>query len=377
MGTFRLPLAPRFTLLVVLLLPAPPLLAQTEKPADPPPAERPESKDRLFLGRYSQRVRIDVGSGYARMLQPILSEAGPSWLVNSAVRSGSDPTRPVALPYEDPAYNRAPTRRWGVEYSWKDRLDVGYQRRRTQTEFTRDSGSSQNFFQAPTSLYTWSLFEGLRVLKYDLTQTQVDVGYYHPITSRVRLGPVLQYEIYDETDTITLGSYMLRSLTATTNPGLRVWSPMGDVRFHSVMRGLYPGAGLKWYAMPWLQVNYRLYMVSRKGDFTLQGPQVMQSQTSGGAESYALLFPVYAGSLVEKGMKHQVEAVFVRCRFQLAVGLLKEDVKRTYSSYAGQTIGDATDVSLKFGTIGLGEQSASFAGHALEIYLRLGTSLHF
>lgn len=337
--------------------------------------EQDLKQDTPFLDAYMHRIQFDVGMGYAIGKQNLMTETGPSWLINSAINSGST-GQPAAIPLGEGDENDYFPIRTTLLYSYGDRFDVTYHRSNVVRKFSRETSPSVLFAFPGNDTYATSLFEGTRLLRYHYDSRIYEFGYYHRWLKNLRAGPIIGYQSVHESLTATYGSYTLRSNSVSSNPSLTTWANAGDVKLNYHLNGFVFGLGLKWDVLDYLRIKYQLYIMERSGTFEAAGPQLVNFRDQNDAESLDLAGIYQSGKASDSGMMHRLEAEFRYCRLSATIGLEREDWTRTYSEFYGLQTGPLTDISQKSSTFGLGERASSSKGYRTELYVKVGMAFH-
>lgn len=332
-------------------------------------------QDTLFQGRFMHRIVYSAGAGYATGKQNVMTESGQAWMINSVLNSANS-EQPVVLPAGEGQENRYFPERMLLGYSYGDRFDVNYRRSTVDRKFDRSMSPAVLFLYPENATYVTSLFEGVRLIRFRHDSRLYEFGYFHRWTDKLRAGPVIAYHTYVEDLLLSYGSYTLRSLAASIDPGLLTWAQGGDARLKYDMKGTAIGAGLKWDLLNNFRLTYHLYIINRSGGVAGGGYQLIQERNQSGIESERIEGLYQMGTAADKGMLHRVEAEYNYCRWSIALGLERESWKRTYSSF-NYLSNQSRDVSSKGNLFGLGEMSVSSEGYRTELYLRAGVSAYF
>ena len=147
------------------------------------------------------------------------------------------------------------------------------------------------------------------------------------------------------------------------------------------MAGWVVGPAFRYKIFDWFGLQYKLGIVSRKGGYNQGGYQIMTvSEDATGATQYHALYPFASARASDSGIRHVLEAEFcIYCRFTITVGILKEDLSRTYESYGGYTFATLPYFYSQKTPIGLGigETANSHELRKQEIYVKFGTDIFF
>lgn len=344
--------------------------------------EQPKSLARTYI-RDLHRIRLGVSRGVGQMLPPLLSEAGPAWLTNSALHAARDSANnQVAVPAATPS--RVPYDSWSLllDYAYDDRWFVALSQYQVDQEFSRGAPIVVSFVEPSTTNMFAAAFEGVRLLGHKERRRNLDVSYLYPSFARgLKIGAALGREHYKEEQVLTYGSYAQTRATAPVSPLNTFWSQGGEV--HSGWESSYWtwGLVLRYQLFDWLGFYYRVDpRLKRGGNLTLSGAQLLSNGPIDGAVTGGnILAPLHAAQIRETGRRHNVEAV-VRfcCRYNLALGLLREDWERTYNYYAGTTLATGGIYNAKTPDgVGFGEMSGKFKGFKQEVYLKLTVAVFF
>ncbi|TGM11562.1 hypothetical protein EHQ81_18010 [Leptospira selangorensis] len=331
-----------------------------------------------FSKVFEHRLMFRVGAGIGNLSPAILNETGPAWSKDSILRNIVDADSPPSFPYKEAKSLGVQTQAWDISYGWKNRFEIQSARNSSLGKYGKEEPASTNFITPRTDLYWASAFEGNRLLRFDGISDHLRFSYIHPFTSRFRIGPSVNFHRYTEQDTSSYGSY------STSRPGAPVpdkatWSVGGNVESNFSMKGILPGIYLKFKITEWWEIRSRLEYLDRKGDFSAIGIQVLQESISGGPGTYSISVPAYGGKVSDKGTIFMFESSFRYCRFSLDIGMIRQDITRSYSMYVGDTIGTVStnDYLLRFPNIDLGQISHHSKQTLTEVYIMPGASFFY
>lgn len=325
--------------------------------------------------RYLHRINYSIGLGFATGLQNLITDAGNAWLINSAINSESR-SQPAVLPLDKGEPSKYFPTRTILSYSYADRFDVSYRRSTVAKKFNRDESPAVRFLYPGGADYATSLFEGVRLMQFRYDHRLFEFGYFHRLTDKFKIGPVIAKHTYIEDLLVSYGSYTLRSSGATVDPSLLTWAQGGDARLKYEMEGLAYGLGLKWNVWRSVRLYYNLYLYSRSGNVAGGGFQLIQERNGSGGESGRIEGMYQTGSLTDKGMRHRLEAEWNYGRWNVAAGFERDSWVRTHSMFMTAT-NQSRDVASHGSLLGLGEMSTSSKGYRNELYLRVGVSAYF
>ncbi|MBI3396113.1 MAG: hypothetical protein HY042_09790 [Spirochaetia bacterium] len=325
------------------------------------------------------RLRFLLGGGYGKISPVILNEAGPAWETNSFIRASQDGTSQPAVQIEKGRQLTEGSYNWGAELTYKDRLTFGWNRYFIDKRYDKSSPGKITFAEPGNTNYTSAVFEGMRLIRYQEHRDNFELMYLHPIGSKgIKLGGFLAKENYIEDIRISMGSYTLTRATAP-QPDLASWSEGGSIPGKYTESGTVFGPAVRYQLFEWLGFTYKMTLLHRTGNFQLAGGQLLNGVPGTGAAFQSVLLPVHFAELEDKGIRHTLEGVLrFYCRYSLHVGILKEDYKRSYSSYAGNTLANVGNFSAKTQTgLGFGEMASAHPYHKFEVYVRGGVSVFF
>jgi hypothetical protein len=280
----------------------------------------------------------------------------------------------------------------GLEYAYVDRLFVTANWYRIDQGLGSQNSTTVTFFHPAQESggFRWSYFEGLRLTRYVEDQRTLEAKYLHPVFLRgFKAGAFVAREWYREENDISYGSFQATSASSAIQPNTTAWSAAGIVPGVYRMRGWTFGAAFRYQLFDWLGFYYKLGSVRRSGSYDQGGLQALSvSQAASGSGSSAvaasqaahLLLPFAAAQATDSGLRHNLEAVFrIYCRYSITIGVLREDLSRSYGSYLGYTFGTVNNLySQKTPTgLGIGETSTAHELNKREIYLKFGTDFFF
>jgi hypothetical protein len=326
-----------------------------------------------FNGVFEHRLQFRLGAGVGRLDSAILNETGKNWFTNSIFRQGIDPGAPLAIPIKE-TKNLATTPQYrDITYGYKNKYEIQFAQDLTLGKYGRENPASVDFFAPRTDTYWASAFEGNRLLRFEGKSQHLRFSYIHPIRNWLSVGPSLNLHQYSEKNQISYGSYAsVRTAHRTT------WSFGGDANAEFSMHGILPGILMKMKLTDWWELRSRFELINRKGNFSVFGSQLITQDTSTGS-GYTGVLPIYAGKAQDKGTIFFLESSFRYCRFSLDIGLIRQDYKRKYSEYYGDTVGNVirTDYSARSVLIGFSELSNTSKQSTTEIYIMPGVSFQW
>ncbi|MCB1174908.1 MAG: hypothetical protein KDK39_15155 [Leptospiraceae bacterium] len=335
---------------------------------------------------YDHRFRILLGFGRGNNLPAVLSEAGPAWMTNSFVGYFQNVNNSPVIQLSDPAKLKHWSGRLEMDYTWLDRIQGGISYYNINQEYNRNEPARIDFFHPASDIKRWSYFEGVRLTKYNEERKNIFVRYLHPVdfddfqVQGLRIGLYASRELVDERNEISFGSYVATTNTSTIAPGTISWSQGGVVPVVYDLKGYSIGPAVRYQLFDWLGLHYRFTPVRRSGPMNMFGVRTIQQTTDAtGASVVGALIPFGTAEVQDSGVRHNFEAVArIYCRYTLHLGIMKEDIDRSYSFYLAKTV--ATDANLPFqektpSIFGLGEMSSSHKMEKLEVYLKFGTAL--
>jgi hypothetical protein len=222
----------------------------------------------------------------------------------------------------------------------------------------------------------WSLFEGVRILRYDEERRNVHARYMHRFfLDGLKLGLFIEGEGYREINGISFGSYIGTKSGATKKPGYTTWSAAAFANGIYNMYGATGGPAVQFQLFDYLGFHYQLTPVNRAGDFSLLGLQVVDEQIGESSQRSYVTQAGY-GKVKDTGVRHNIEAVLrLYCRYEIHLGYLGENIKRKYNYYIGDTMKDGQIMSQKTYGLGLGEMITGGRITKNEIYLRFSASV--
>ena len=342
-----------------------------------------ENPDR-FLGIYNHRFRLQLGAGYSRLSPVILNEAGPSWLVNSVIKNVWNPNEPFAYNAYTPKNITVYPTFWGGEYSFRDQFQIRFRSESIAAAFDRNDPTYALIFSPRSNIYWASLFEGVRLLRYEEKTKTLEISYTHPFLSWLKVGPLVGIESYSEKNNFSFGSYT-KNKSTVTDPNKETWTIGGFVDSRFKDEYLTPGIEARAKIFSWLEVKGTAVSIKRKGHFDLGGFQVVQiHKTDGSDDQLVPIYPFYQGHLTDTGYRTSAEATFRFCRFNATVGTSYQKMKRKYDSYYGRYLSEISDFQFKsfddeLGTpvgIGFGEMSKKHNHSKINTYVLLGVDFH-
>ncbi|MBX7058765.1 MAG: hypothetical protein K1X75_11930 [Leptospirales bacterium] len=349
-----------------------------EKPAEQKPAEAgggvptPGGNRRREL----HRIWLQLGLGRAAIRAGILNETPNAWLLNSAVQTGIDSNYPFSIPIlNESTPLHMLTAATSAEYAYADRFFVGLQWRWVDYTTPRESASRVNFLVPGNTALQPSIYEGLRLVRYEERRSAIDFAYLYPLlTPGLKLGGFIAYERFTENNDLTLGSYT-GTRSSATPPSTITASNAAVTPARYDMRGWLIGLAARYQIFDWLGVSYRLApLYRRSGAFSMSGFQTLSQYSNSSGLTLLPIFPFAVADFKDSGVRHTLEGTIrFSCIYTFTLGVLKEDMTRTYSSYFGASLSTGGQFASKTPTfIGIGETSASFKITTLEYYMRFG-----
>jgi hypothetical protein len=324
---------------------------------------------------YEHRLMLRTGWGIGKLSPAILNETGPAWFINSIFRQGSEPGAPLAIPYRGAKDLNVDSQFWDIRYGYKNKYEIQMAEDTTLGVYSRDLPAANEFLSPRSGNYWASAFEGNRLLRFEGISSHLRFSYTHPITKIFMIGPSINFHRYTERNNISYGSYATSRPEAPV-PGKTTWSVGGDANAEYSMNGTLPGIFMKLKLRDWWEVRARYELLDRKGNFSVLGSQVIQESFNDFTTNITAVFPGYGGSVRDKGTILNIESSFRYCRFTLDVGLIRQDIKRFYPLYLGDTVGNVTrtDYSARSIGIGLSEMSGATKHQVTEFYIMPGVS---
>lgn len=330
-----------------------------------------------YLDAFDHRLQFRLGAGMGDLSPAILDETGPSWFKNSLFRQTTDPGAPLAIPYTSAKNLDVFTQHADISYGWRNRIDLSLSQDSVSGKYGRENPASVNFFSPRTDRYYAAAFEGRRLMNFRGISRTLRISYTHPVLSWLMIGPSLGIHRYSERNEISFGSY---SVTRETEPfpNQVTWSVGGSVNAEYTMSGILPGILVKAKVFSWLEIRSRLELLNRKGNFSQFGSQILDQTSATGANSFYASIPAYVGNAKDTGTIFMAEASLRYCRFSLDIGVIRQDIKRKYDSYIGDTLGALPRADYTAGSqaIGFSEMSSTYKQTVNEIYVMPGVSFH-
>ncbi|MBL8019579.1 MAG: hypothetical protein JNM27_07955 [Leptospirales bacterium] len=318
------------------------------------------------------RIRFLLGPGYGKMEVPLLAESTNSWFVNSLLRTGAN--QQIALPYEAPSKLTYVSTAISLEYAFMDRLFAEFSWFHVNQKFSRNQPGKSSYIAPGNSVYYPALFEGLRLLRYREDRKTLEFMYLHPVWKPgLKLGVLAAHEKKFEKNVISMGSY-----ASSRNPEIIRWSEGGSIPAEIYFSGNAFGLAARYQIFEWFGMMYKVRSFSRDGRMNLQGLQIVDVSAGGVATGFEPLLPIHYAIVKESGTRHNLEGIFkILCRYNILVGIMKEDYKRKYDLYLGDTNLAVGNLQKKTEGFGLGELATTAQGSKLEMYLRLGVDFFF
>ena len=267
---------------------------------------------------------------------------------------------------------------WDITYGYKNKYEIQYAEHTSLGKYNRGSPASIDFFNPRSTNYFASVFEGNRLLRFEGVNTHLRFSYTHPITSYLMIGPSINFHRYTERNNIYYGSYTTSRPEAPV-ANKNTWSIGGDANAEYSMSGILPGIFAKLKVKDWWEVRARLELLDRKGNFSVLGSQIIRETFENGSAFITGVVPAYGGQVRDKGTIFNLETSFRYCRFSLDLGMIRQDIKRTYPLYLGDTLGNVnrTDYSVRSIGIGISEMSSSIKHTVTEFYIMPSVSFHY
>lgn len=345
-----------------------------------PLEDREDNKTRMdvFNQVYEHRLMFRGGWGIGKLSPAILNETGPAWFQNSLFRQITEPGAPLSIPYKPAKELGVNSQFWDIRYGYKNKFEIQFAEDTSLGVYSRDLPASNNFFSPRTDTYWASTFEGNRLLRFEGVSQHLRFSYTHPFSKIFMIGPSINFHRYTERNNISYGSYSTSRPEAAV-PDKVTWSIGGDANAEYSMKGILPGIFAKFKLRDWWELRARLELLDRKGNFSVLGSQIIQEVFSDGSSNLNAVVPAYGGKVRDKGTIFNLESSFQYCRFTLDIGMIRQDVKRTYDSYLGDTIGNVprSDYSARSVYIGFAEMSNSIKHTVTEFYIMPGVSFFY
>lgn len=332
----------------------------------------------IFNKVYEHRLMLRTGVGIGKLSPAILNETGPAWFLNSVFRRATEPDAALAIPYKPSKVLDVNTQYFDIRYGYLNKYEIQYAQDTTLGVFGRNLPASNNFLSPRSNNYWASTFEGNRLLRFEGVSDHLRFSYTHPFTKIFMIGPSLNFHRYTERNNISYGSYSTSRPEAGV-PNKVTWSVGGDANAEYSMRGILPGIYTKLKLRDWWEIRARLELLDRKGSFSVLGSQIITERFNDGTETLTGVVPAYGGKVRDTGTIFNLESSFQYCRFTLDIGMIRQDVKRKYSTYLGDTVGSVprNDYSARSVGIGFSEMSSSIKHTVTEFYIMPGVSFFY
>lgn len=332
-----------------------------------------------FNGEFEHRLQFRMGVGLGRLDSAILNETGKNWFTNSIFRQGVDPGAPLAIPISESKNLQTTPQYRDITYGYNNKYEIQFAEDLTLGKYGRENPASVNFFAPRTDNYWASAFEGNRLLRFEGKSQHLRFSYIHPVLGWLMIGPSLNIHRYSEKNQISYGSYASSRPQTGASDTRTTWSFGGDANAEFSMKGIVPGILMKMKLTDWWEIRSRFELLDRKGNFSVFGSQLISQESSSTGTGYMGVLPIYGGKARDKGTLFFLESSFRYCRFSLDIGLIRQDFKRSYSEYYGDTLGSVlrTDYSARSVLIGFSELSNSAKQTITEIYIMPGISFHY
>jgi hypothetical protein len=290
----------------------------------------------------------------------------------------TEPGAPLSIPYKPAKDLGLNSQFFDIRYGYKNKYEIQFAEDTSLGVYGRDLPASNNFISPRTDSYWASSFEGNRLLRFEGVSQHLRFSYTHPITKILMVGPSVNFHRYTERNNISYGSYSTSRPEATV-PNKVTWSIGGDANAEYSMKGILPGVYAKLKLKDWWEIRGRLELLDRKGNFSVLGSQIIQEVYNDGTSNLTGVVPAYGGKVRDKGTILNLETSFQYCRFSLDIGMIRQDVKRNYDTYLGDTIGNVprTDYSSRSVGIGFSEMSTSIKHTVTEFYIMPGVSFYY
>ncbi|EMY68195.1 hypothetical protein [Leptospira vanthielii] len=340
--------------------------------------ENNQTRMDIFNQVYEHRVMLRTGWGIGKLSPAILNETGPAWFQNSLFRQFTEPGTPLSVPYKPAKELGLNSQFWDIRYGYKNKFEVQLAEDTSLGVYSRDLPASNNFFSPRTDTYWASAFEGNRLLRFEGVSQHLRFSYTHPVSKIFMIGPSINFHRYTERNNISYGSYST-SRPESAVPNKATWSIGGDANAEYSMKGILPGIFAKFKLKDWWELRARLELLDRKGNFSVLGSQIIQEVFSDGSSNLTGVLPAYGGKVRDKGTILNIESSFQYCRFTLDIGMIRQDIKRSYDTYLGDTLGGVprSDYSSRSVYIGFSEMSASVKHTVTEFYIMPGVSFFY
>ncbi|WP_246047105.1 hypothetical protein [Leptospira ognonensis] len=343
-------------------------------------ATNPQNLEQMtkFNSVYEHRLMFRTGWGIGKISPAVLNETGPAWMINSFFRQTSEPGAPLAIPYKGASDLNVNAQFWDIRYGYKNKYEIQMAEDTTLGVYSRDLPASNEFLSPRSTNYWGSAFEGNRLLRFEGVSNHLRFSYTHPINKIFMIGPSINFHRYSERNNITYGSYATSRAEAPV-PNKTTWSVGGDANAEYSMKGIIPGIYMKLKLRDWWEVRARYELLDRKGDFSVLGSQIIQEVFNDSSTGITGVVPAYGGQVRDKGTILNIESSFRYCRFTLDVGMIRQDIKRTYPLYLGDTVGTVarTDYSARSIGIGVSEMSNAAKHQVTEFYIMPGVSFFY
>jgi len=320
------------------------------------------------------RLRLTGGYGYGEIQPGIVNEAPNAWLINTAL--ANDPQTETAIPVDRGSVARYASHMHAAQYAYKDRLFLQWSYYRIDQSYGRRVPTRVTYFHPDGASASWSLFEGIRMVRYDEQRRNVELKYLHPmLVAGFKAGFFAGGEGYREINNISFGSYIATKGSASHKPGVTSWSAAAAAPGEYDLYGPMGGLALQFQLFDYLGFHYQGGIVARSGSFHMTGIQMVEEQKDGAFLGRSFIGQAAWASVRDRGMRHNLEAVLrLYCRYEIHLGVLREDIQRDYELYLGDSIKGAEVISQKTYGLGLGEMLTGARMHKNEIYLRFSVS---
>ncbi|MCZ8344344.1 MAG: hypothetical protein O9301_15020 [Leptospira sp.] len=332
----------------------------------------------IFNKVYEHRLMLRGGWGVGKLSPAILNETSQAWFLNSILRQISEPGTALAIPYKDSKDLDVNSQFMDIRYGYLNKYEIQYAIDTTLGVYSRNLPASNNFFSPRSDTYWGSTFEGNRLLRFQGVSEHFRFSYTHPVSKIWMIGPSINFHRYTETNNISYGSYSTSRPEAAV-PNKVTWSIGGDANAEYSMRGIVPGIYSKWKLRDWWEVRARFELLDRRGNFSVIGSQIISERFDDGREQITGVLPAYGGKVRDRGTILNLESSFQYCRFTLDFGIIRQDIRRKYETYLGDTIGSVprNDYSARSVGIGFSEMSSSIKHTVTEVYIMPSVSFFY
>ena len=331
------------------------------------------------------RFRLSGGIARAHVLPGILSETGPAWMVNSWVANENDrgETAKAVTAYE-PETIHADTAGTELDYAFRDKFFIRLAHNETARKFNGAGAPVIHFGLVGNRRNFASYFEGARLLEYRERNTKLELAYLHPLFRGWSAGVFAGGESYFERNRTNPGSIVSKQAAANQSTFSENAEFGGNNRIEYRMNGRFAGPAFRFQLYDWLGFHYRAARVERSGTMASLGfSGIRKKNQNNKVERTSLLAHVGSALVRDHGTRQYfgVELTFL-CRFFVTFGILREDLKRNYPLYLGNSFVPAERGLDEFdnqnktpGGIGIGEMLFDHNMVKTEANLKLGIAV--